>query len=241
MFIVDKSLKFINRDDKKLLTILKSSNQPLIAAADRPAEPTESYLCSYQNKSKKIETYVMLYLVKSGIRVFYRSDKGEYQADDFSEVEADALEFLESMGFTMDNISFQKMSEAEKDEIFSAMSLFIDPETMKKVDEEVLEPEYISSEELSSGLEEALSEVDFKEMESNLREMESSFKEERDSVAAISAPKQSAEIVQDEENTKAEPKEPEGIGVPLLTGTPATILGKFDEGVKKIARILASF
>ena len=83
MFKVDKLISFIDQSNKKMLSILKSSNQPLIAAADRPAEPTESFICSFQNANKKIETYLMLHLVKSGIRVFYKSEKGEYLPEDF--------------------------------------------------------------------------------------------------------------------------------------------------------------
>jgi hypothetical protein len=233
MFAVDKNTRCLKPEDKKILTILKSSNQPLIAAADRPAEPTESYLCSFQNKSKKIETFLMLYLVKSGIRVFYKTQKGAYLPEDFSEVEADALEFLESMGFTMDNIPFQKMSEVEKTEIFSSYPIFTDPEKVSAVDE-VIEPEFISSAELAEGLEDALGDVDLQRIPEPSVEKVAKVEEE-----PIIDSQEMEAVLESSLKTHAEPIIKEEVPEPIkLTPIVADI---FDEQTVKIARIIASF
>ena len=205
MFLVDKDAKFIDPSSNKVLALLKSSNQPLIAAADRPAEPTEAYICAFQKKNKRMETYIMLQLMKSGIRVFYRSEREEFLPNEFSEVEADALEFLESMGFTMDNVGLQKMDDAKKREFFSSFPVFIDPSLISEEPKEVEEPDYVSSAELAEGLEEVLSEQDLKEME-----LEEKSQEPADLLASF-AKEIDAEPLAGE-STKADPVSPEGVG-----------------------------
>ncbi len=254
MFVVEKNLSYIDYSDKKLLSILKSSNQPLIAAADRPAEPTESYICSFQNKDKKIETYIMLLLIKSRIRVFYGNEKGEFLPDEFNEVEADALEFMESMGFTMDNIGFQKLKEDERQKLFNDLPIFISPENLEKPDSDAEEADYISASDLSEGLEEVLSSEDLEDIEEpaigdkkpdlldddvfdKLDQAVANLGEQPDSTKA-DQPEENIHQTEFDVKTDMEAKE---VPQPKTPQTMAATAGIGENDLSKIARIISSF
>lgn len=259
MFTVDKTLKYIDHSDKKMLSILKSSNQPLIAAADRPAEPTESFICSYRNSKKKIETYIMLHLVKSGIRVFYASDKGEFSPDEFTDVEIDALEFLESMGFTMDNIGFQKLKDKEKDELFASLPIFKEPEEASIEAQNDEEEDFIRPDEMAQDLEDVLSEEDMQSIEqSSARAKEDSQEDLLDNIenaveelpafqeneasdekalVDLQADKISAQESEESIKTMAEEKNEKSSPDVMELATPKRAQGD----LTKIARIISSF
>lgn len=233
MFVVDRKTSFIDYSDKKLLSLLRSSNQPYLAAADRPAEPTEAYICSFQNAGGNVETYIMLHLIKSKIRVFYKSDKGEFTPEEFNEVESDALEFLESMGFMMDSVVFQKMKDPQRKELFEGLAVFIRPEELPG---EEREEELVSVAELGEGLEDVFSEDDLAQME-----VKAGKEEPLDLMDNFDKAFESMDI----DSTKAdlavlEPKENEKEKIPVPKGgemieeTPL-------EGLGRLARIMSSF
>ena len=102
MFIINDEMKGLE-EGAKIFSILHSINAPRISAVDRPAEVTRAFICSTEEGSKFL-THVILYLTESQARVVYTWDAGPVATNKRGGVEEEALDFVESMGFMMDNL-----------------------------------------------------------------------------------------------------------------------------------------
>lgn len=123
MLVLREEITHVNPREGKVLNLMTSVNQPLVAAADRPPELTQAYICSRQLPGGLINVYVMLHLVKSNLRVLYSLEK-DLPMELLREAEDEALTFTENMGFLMDAMPLAKMSEAEKLKMMASCPVF---------------------------------------------------------------------------------------------------------------------
>jgi hypothetical protein len=124
VFVVDEAMKGIPRSEgNRIVSVFRSINEPKVAAAERPAEPTRAYLCEFDGEPTGSEVRVVLCFAKSGARLVYVPEDGARGADR-NGLESDALDFVESMGFLMDNMNLAKMKPEDRKAALAALPVF---------------------------------------------------------------------------------------------------------------------
>ncbi len=137
MFEIDNTLKYVEASKDDVLEIIGSINIPLVAAADYPSEPTKAYICSLKKPKKLVVVYIYLHLIQSNIGIIYKPTEGSTPEKDYSTAKDSALEFVESMGFLMEDLAFENLSEKEKEDLMNTLPLFIkDLSVIKETEEE---------------------------------------------------------------------------------------------------------
>lgn len=125
MFVLNEQEKgFSPSQEKDVVSVLHSINEPKVAAAERPAEPTRAFICTFQLMPDEVNIRVILYLTRSRVSLVYVSEEGPCPVARRKETEAEALDFVESMGFMMDNMNLAKLSPADRKTALKELPIF---------------------------------------------------------------------------------------------------------------------
>jgi Tfp pilus assembly protein PilF len=116
MFTIDERLKGLPALKDQVIGLHESLNQPHLAIPGRRAGSCKAYILGLRGPSG-YAAFVYLYLRDSAECAIYMSDKRASNAVQYGEDENDALAFVESMGFMMDNVNFRNKPPAEQDQI----------------------------------------------------------------------------------------------------------------------------
>lgn len=124
MFEQRDDIKFIQTTPENIVAIIESINQPMIAARGGAAEAAKAYIVGVRNSSGLFSIYVYLYLVKVHQCLIYLHDPVEIPMDSYHDTEIDALGFVESMGFIVDNMNFRKMEPQQQSALMDSLACF---------------------------------------------------------------------------------------------------------------------
>lgn len=124
MYLIDPQRQTIDFQGRSIISLIQSINQPLIAAADYPAEETQAYVITLQAGDRSLSTYIFFHLQRSNQSVIYYYDQAPFMGDRLVEAETEAVDFVESMGFMMDNLRYDRLPEAERERLQKEIPLF---------------------------------------------------------------------------------------------------------------------
>ncbi len=124
MFELREDVKFIQTTPDNIVAIIESINQPMIAARGGAAEPAKAYIVGVRNSSGLFSIYVYLYLVRVHQCLVYLHDPVEIPMESYHDTELDALGFVESMGFIVDNMNFRKMDPQQQSQLMMSLPCF---------------------------------------------------------------------------------------------------------------------
>lgn len=127
MFRPEPRIRYLPVQREQVSALLESINQPQIQIPGRAAQAAVGHLCSLRNGNGTFSVYVSLHLPASGENVFYVREPHELPPDAYAEGERDALAFLESMGFMLDDLQFAKLAPAAQDELLRRIPPFAAP------------------------------------------------------------------------------------------------------------------
>ncbi len=113
MFQWDKSLKSLNVPAEKLLQLFRSMRDVQLALPGIPAQEASAYLCQYQGEDK-IGTLVALHLHKNAELAIYVDNPQEVFVDQADRALDQALMFVESIGFLMNDLDIQLLSASDR-------------------------------------------------------------------------------------------------------------------------------
>jgi hypothetical protein len=100
-------IKSIKANREQIVAIIAAVNSPLVAASGRPLEKSRVWIIGVKNPSGLYSIYIYLHLVESNECQIFLHDTLEVSMDDYHDTELDALQFVESMGFMMENTNFR--------------------------------------------------------------------------------------------------------------------------------------
>ena len=135
MLKIDDSLDHIPAKRTHVVALYESINQPIVNLPGYGAAPTSAYVLSTRNARGAYAVFAYLYhrevatadLNSSqkppAVAVYVSSPRELTQALLESE-EAEALRFVESMGFLLDNLQFQRRTKQEQQQIIDNAPLF---------------------------------------------------------------------------------------------------------------------
>jgi hypothetical protein len=110
VFKPDPAITTVPATRDQVVAVVESINQPQVSIPGKPAQATVGHLCGVRNANGTLSIYVALHLPKSGENVVYVHDRRQVSLEEYREVEVEGLQFLESMGFMLDNLNFRNLS-----------------------------------------------------------------------------------------------------------------------------------
>ena len=127
MFKPEPSIRFVPATREQVVALVESINQPQVSIPGKASQAVSGHLCGLRNANGTFSIYVSLHLPKAGENVVYVHDRRQLGLEEYREVEVEALQFLESMGFMLDNLNFRNLPPAAQDETLARIPLFSPP------------------------------------------------------------------------------------------------------------------
>jgi Tfp pilus assembly protein PilF len=123
MFTFDERLKGLPALKEQVMSLHESLNQPHLAVPGRTAGPAKAYILGLRGPSG-FAVFVYLYLPESAEAAVYVPQNRAASAEQFEGEETEALAFVESMGFIMDNLNFRTRPAHEQDTMMKSFPVF---------------------------------------------------------------------------------------------------------------------
>ncbi|HYX91162.1 MAG TPA: social motility and stimulation tgl protein [Myxococcaceae bacterium] len=124
MFAFDERLKGLPASRNQVLALHQSINAPHVAIPGRRAGPAQAFIVGLR-RATGVGVFVYLYLSGTQECAVYVPDGHGVPGEDFSAEESDALAFVESMGFIMDNLNFTTLPQEEQDRLLRTVPAFL--------------------------------------------------------------------------------------------------------------------
>lgn len=124
MYSIDERLKGLPAVKDQVVQLYQSLNAPHLAIPGRKAGPAMAFVLGLRGPSG-FAVFVYLYLQQSGEAAVYVPSNGTVPAEQFQSEELEALGFVESMGFMMDNLNFRGRPPDEQETIIRTMPVFM--------------------------------------------------------------------------------------------------------------------
>ena len=124
MYSIDERLKGLPAVKDQVVQLYQSLNAPHLAIPGRKAGPAMAFVLGLRGPSG-FAVFVYLYMQQSGESAVYVPSNGTVPAEQFQSEELEALGFVESMGFIMDNLNFRGRPPDEQETIIRTMPVFM--------------------------------------------------------------------------------------------------------------------
>jgi len=127
VFKPEPSITWVPATREQVVAVIESINQPQIGIPGKPPQQVFGHLVGIRNGNATFSIYVALHLPKSGENVVYVYDQRQLTVEEYREVEIEGLQFLESMGFMLDNLNFRNLAADVQDQTLGRIPLFSQP------------------------------------------------------------------------------------------------------------------
>src|SRR5579863_2213388 len=102
MFEIDAKLTHLPARREQVVAVIESVNQPHVAIPGKNPQGVQAYLCGLRNANASFSIYIYLLLSENKEPVVYTYDQPQFALEAYRQAEAEALQFVESMGFMME-------------------------------------------------------------------------------------------------------------------------------------------
>jgi len=123
----DPSLTHIPVAREQVVAVVESINQPQISIPTKVPQTAQAHLVGLRNGNGTFSIYVGLFLRQTGENVIYCHEQREIPVESYPELEHEGLQFLESMGFMLDNTHFRSQGPQAQEQILLRVPLFSRP------------------------------------------------------------------------------------------------------------------
>ena len=127
MFQPEPSLTWIPAAREQVVAIVESINQPQVSIPGKASQQVSGHLVGIRNANGTLSIYVALHLPKSGENVVYVNDRRQLTVEEYRQVEVEGLQFLESMGFMLDNLNYRNLGPDVQEKTLGRIPLFSQP------------------------------------------------------------------------------------------------------------------
>src|SRR5687767_999070 len=124
MFTIDPSFTHLAIKPERLIGIIQSINSATVMVPGMPSEQASAAIVAWDLGGGRIGLAIHLHYAKLGQAVMYVPQPKQVSAAELAEVTREAIEFLESMGFMLDNPGFTEKSPAEKAALVAEAAAF---------------------------------------------------------------------------------------------------------------------
>jgi hypothetical protein len=127
VFQPEPTLTWIPATREQVVAIVESINQPQVSIPGKPSQQVLGHLVGIRNGNGSLSIYVALHLPRAGENVIYCHARRQLTVEDYREVEIEGLQFLESMGFMLDNLNFRNLAPDIQERTMKRIPLFSEP------------------------------------------------------------------------------------------------------------------
>lgn len=127
MFQPEPTVTWIPAMREQVVAIVESINQPQVSIPGKASQQVSGHLVGIRNGNGTFSIYVALNLPKTGENVVYCHARRQLTVEEYREVEVEGLQFLESMGFMLDNLNFRNLAPEVQDSTLKRIPLFSEP------------------------------------------------------------------------------------------------------------------
>ena len=139
MFNIDERYRGLPASREQVIALHTSLNSPHLFIPGKPAGPAQAFILGLRG-STGFATFIYLYLSEAADCAVYVSGKRNTSFEEYLGEEAEALAFVESMGFMMDNSNWRSMAQATQEELLKTLPVFFrDPKQVPAVAKKVEE------------------------------------------------------------------------------------------------------
>jgi hypothetical protein len=125
VFKPESSLTHVPATREQVVAIVESINQPQVSIPGKTPQMVAGYLIGLRTGQATFSIFAGLHLGRSGENVIYLPDRRQITtAEDYRVVELEGLQFLESMGFMLDNLNFRNLAPSAQDEALKRIPVF---------------------------------------------------------------------------------------------------------------------
>ncbi|MBJ6765190.1 social motility and stimulation tgl protein [Myxococcaceae bacterium JPH2] len=133
MFTIDERYRGLPASREQVLALHTPLNTPHVAIPGKQAGAAQAFVVGLRG-GQGAGVFIYLYLADAEDCAVYVSGRRIQNAEEFREDESDALAFLESLGFMMDNANWRAMATAQQDELLRTLPVFFkDPKHVPAV------------------------------------------------------------------------------------------------------------
>ena len=128
MFTPEPSLTHVAATREQVVAVVVSINQPQVSIPGKPSQGCFGHLCGVRNGNGSLSIFVGLHLPRTCENVIYLHERRQLTtADEYRQVELEGLQFLESMGFMLDNLNFRNLAPDAQEQVLRRVPLFSPP------------------------------------------------------------------------------------------------------------------
>lgn len=124
MFQIDERLRGFPVVREQVTALHQSINAPHLAIPGKQAGPAKAFIIGLRGQTG-VGLFIYLYLTQAGDCAIYASDRRTVPPEEYPEQESEALAFVESMGFMMDNLNFTELPGDTQDELVKTLPVFL--------------------------------------------------------------------------------------------------------------------
>jgi hypothetical protein len=123
VFQLEPSIRGLPATRDQVMLLHQSINSPHVAIPGKPAGPAQAYIVGLR-VPQGFGIFIYLYLADAEDCAVYVFDRRNLKPEDFAAVEAEAMGFVESMGFFMDTLNFRGLPPDDQEELMKSLPVF---------------------------------------------------------------------------------------------------------------------
>jgi hypothetical protein len=127
VFEPQASLTQLSATREQVVAVVESINQPQVSVPGRPPQPLSCHLLGLRSGDGTLEIVVALHLTRTGENVVYLHPQRRLTVEQYRDVELEGLQFLESMGFMLDNLNFRNLEPGQQEQVLRRIPLLAAP------------------------------------------------------------------------------------------------------------------
>jgi hypothetical protein len=123
VFAIDERLRGLPAGREQVVALFQSLNQPHLAIPGKQAGPAQGFIVCIRG-ANGFAVFVYLYLPESVDCAVYSTGRRNLTVEEYEQEESDALAFLESMAFMVDNLNFRALPLERQEELIRTLPVF---------------------------------------------------------------------------------------------------------------------
>lgn len=123
LFTYDERIRGLPATREQVVAVHQSINAPNLAVPGKQAGPAQAFVAGLRGQGG-FAVFVYLYLAESGDCAVYVPDRRNVSPEEYQGEEGEAMAFVESMGFMMDNMNFRGLAPEDQDQLLKTLPVF---------------------------------------------------------------------------------------------------------------------
>jgi hypothetical protein len=107
----------------QVVAIIESINTPFVAVEGRTNQQAKAFIVGVRNPSGQFSIYIYLHLLEDRACVIWSCDPPEIPMNAYHQYEVEALQFVESMGFMVDNLHFRNLPPDQQEAMLAGLPI----------------------------------------------------------------------------------------------------------------------